>query len=284
MALPIESRMPRSGESILRLLLALVPVSLSMPACGDSASAASVDAFDLDGNDDVGVERDVSDEETSGEIAVECNAENAYVDWPPEFGVGPAQGAALFSDAFITMAVISSANRESIVLLLDNDESILIRLPMVLAEDVMIPSVGLEVEVTFACSPVGTWCIGDAYVSVRDMEGRLVFEGGEVAALDWLPPEIKEHFLLRYDATPAAEPCTLHTETNSQVCDRTVTPVHIRLLKPDVLVKSGSFVIVNIDEKSTLFHVARSYSINDTCPVDDLIQDWGKGILMPIRE
>jgi len=257
---------------------------LQLTACGDDAPTAAVDAGtnlgDVDGQDG----GDVPDEDAGDDATVECNAENAYMDWPPEFGVGPAQADALSSRAFTRMAVVSRSDRQAIVFLLDNGESVGVRLPTVLAAEVVTPSVDLPVEVTFACSPAGTWCIGDAYMSVRDMEGHLVFEGGEVAALDWLEPAIKDRFLMRYDTTPAAEPCTLHTETNSEICDRSVTPVHIHLLRPDILVASGQSSIVNIDDIPSLMYVARAYDIEDNCPFNDLIGDWGRAVLMPVRD
>jgi len=263
---------------VVGALLSLLPLT----ACGGDTPTASVDAGTTVDDVDSGAQDggDVPDEDTT----VECNAETAYGDWPPEFGVGPAQAHTPSSDAFTRMAVVSRSDRQAIVFLLDNGESVGVGLPAVLAADVATPPLGLEVEVTFACSPAGTWCIGDAYMSVRNLKGRLVFEGGEVAALDWLEPEIKDRFLMRYDTTPASEPCTLHTETNSQTCDRSATPVHVHLLQPDTLVASGQSTVVDIGDAKYLFYVVRAYDIEDNCAPFDTIIDWGRAMLIPILE
>lgn len=149
-----------------------------------------------------------------------------------------------------------------------------------------LPSIDSRIEVTFACSPRGTWCNEtESYVSIRDAAGRLLLQEGEVFDLELLDQQYQDEFLLRYDETHVTASCESHTTSvDGSPCSLVAAPCYISLPDQGVRVGHGEGQVVTIDGAPFYLGVVHAYHIEeDTCRPTDTMPQYAVGFLVALK-
>jgi len=176
-------------------------------------------------------------------------------------------------------AVITSQSHNSLEVTFSNRTNavIEIRWPELPSEiDLDLPALGQEVMATYACSPAATFCFGPAsHLVLEDLAGKLLFEGGQLAALEYLAPELSGSIRMQLDYRPSAPSCGFNLLT--------VIPISMLLTRPVTWIGSGEQVTIEVDGQQFFIWVIRAYNTEAPAPPDDIIHDWGVAFMAPIK-
>lgn len=282
----------------LLFLLAIGWIGGIVTACSDSSSQLPIttDSGDAD-SDDVDTGQDgqaddgdvTTDPDDAGADTSEpnlCDYEAIYRT-VPGFYAGPLPRYQVPAPNFEMMAIVLESEPMYLEVELTTSEPrgrLKVELTTVESIEPDWPTVGQSVRVTFGCSPLGTWCDNDSYLSIDSDDGVRIFEGGQVSDIEYMNQEINENFMLRYDITPSGDQCNESKALSDELlCEWSVTPVHLELLGTDIHLPSGETQVVELDGRRYLLNALKVQDVEDTCPPSDTILDASYAYLVAIK-